>query len=64
MENTERPDEVKSPHENWRELAQKVQHEQDAKRVTELAEQLIAALDREKPCKHLPRNLDAGNRSE
>jgi hypothetical protein len=62
--NTEMSDEVSSPRESWREVAQQVLDEPDPKRVVELAEQLIATLDREKLCKHLPRKPDAGNRSE
>jgi hypothetical protein len=44
-EKTEMPDETRSPRESWREVAQKVQHERDPKRMTELVEQLIAMLD-------------------
>lgn len=62
--NTEMPKEVGSPHESWREVAQKVLDEQDPKRVIELAEQLIARLDREKLSKHLPHKPEAGNRSQ
>lgn len=66
-DNAEMPDEVTSevtsPHESWREVAQKVQHEGDSKRMTELVRQLIAMLDEEQLCKRLPRMRDAGNRS-
>jgi hypothetical protein len=62
--NTEMPDEVRSPRESWREVAQKVQHERDPKRMIALVEQLIATLDEEQLCKHLPRKRDAGNRSD
>jgi hypothetical protein len=62
--NTEMPDEVRSPHESWREVAQKVQQERDPQRTLELVEQLIATLDQEQLCKRLPRERAAGNRSE
>lgn len=62
--NTEMPDEDRSPHESWREVAQKVQDERDPKRMIELVERLIATLDEDQPCKHLPRKRDAGNRSD
>ena len=62
--NTEMSDEGRSPRESWREVAQKVQHERDPKRMTELIEQLIATLDQEQVCKRLPRKRDAGNRSD
>ena len=62
--NTEMPDEVRSPRESWREVAEAVQHEQDSKRMTELAEQLIAMLDQEQSCKRLPRKRDTGNSSD
>lgn len=45
---TDMPDEVRSPRETWREVAQKVQHERDPKAMTELVEQLISLLDQEK----------------
>ena len=61
--NTEVPDEVTSPRESWRQIAQKVVDEQDPKRVVELAEQLIAKLDEERLCKHPPLTRDAGDRS-
>lgn len=62
--NMEMPDEVKSPRESWREVAQKVQHGQDPNRMIELVEQLVAALDEEQLCKRLPRKQDAGNPSD
>ena len=62
--NTEMLDEVRSPRESWREVAQKVQHERDPKRMVELIEQLIATLDQEQLCKRLPRKGDAGNASD
>lgn len=62
--NTEMPVEVRSPHENWREVAQKVQDERDPKKMTELVEQLIATLDEEQLCKRPPRKRDAGNCSD
>jgi hypothetical protein len=61
---TEMPDEVRSPHQGWREVAQKVEQERNPKRVIELVDQLIAALDEEQLCKHLPRKRDAGNGSD
>lgn len=61
--NTEMPDEIRSPRESWHELAQKVQHEQNPKRMIELTEQLIAAFDQEQLCKPLSRKRDAGNHS-
>ena len=62
--NTEMLDEVRSPRERWREVAQKVQHERDPKRMIELVEQLIAALDQERLDKRLPHKRDGGNRSD
>jgi hypothetical protein len=62
--NTEMPDEVRSPRESWREVAQKVQHERDPKRMIGLVEQLLAALDEEQLCKRLPHKRDAGNRPD
>jgi hypothetical protein len=62
--NTEMLGEVKSHRDGWRELAQKVQHERDPNRVTELVEQLIATLDQEQLSKGLPRKRDAGNHSD
>jgi len=62
--NTEMLGEVRSHRDGWRELAQKVQHERDPNRVTELVEQLIAKLDQEQLSKRLPRKRDAGNLSD
>ena len=62
--NTEMLGEVRSHREGWRELAQKVQHEPDPNRVSELVEQLIATLDQEQLCKRLARKRDAGNHSD
>jgi hypothetical protein len=60
--NTEMPDEVRSPRERWREVAEKVQHEGDPKKMIELVEQLITTLDQEQLCKR--RKRDAGNGSD
>jgi len=60
-DNTEMPDEVRSSSESWLEVAEKVQRERDPRRMTELVEQLIATLDQELLCKHLPRKRDARN---
>jgi hypothetical protein len=57
-------DEVRSPRESWREVAERVQQERDPQRVIELVEQLIATLDQEQLSKRLPRNQDAENRSD
>ena len=62
--NKEVPDEVRSDRESWREVAEKVQHEQDPKRMTELVEELIAKLDREKICQRPALKRDAGNLSD
>lgn len=43
----ETQDEITSPPERWREVAQQVQQEQDPTRMTELVQQLIAAFDAE-----------------
>ena len=61
--NRQVPDDVTSPGESWRQVAQKVVDEQDPKRVVELAEQLIAKLDEERLCKRPPVTRDAGDRS-
>jgi hypothetical protein len=53
--NAKMPAEVTSSRDSWREVAQKLEHESDPRRVIELAEQLIAALDEEQLCKRLPR---------
>ena len=63
-ENTEMPDEVSSPCESWREVAQEVQHERDPERITELVKQLIAMLDQEQLCKRLPCKRDTGVSSD
>ena len=63
-ENTEMTEEVRSPRESWRELAQQVQNERDSKKMSVLVEQLIATLDQEEACKHLSHKRDAGNRSD
>lgn len=49
--NTEMPAQVRSPRESWHEVAQKLQRERDPKRMTELANQLVALLDQEQLCK-------------
>jgi hypothetical protein len=56
--NTEMLDEVRSQRGGWRELAQKVQHEPDPNRVSELVEQLIATLDQEQLRKHPARKRE------
>lgn len=61
--NTEMPDEVRSAGESWREVAQRVQHERDPKRMTELVEQLIATLDEAYRRKAAPPEREPGNRS-
>jgi hypothetical protein len=61
---TEMLDEVRSPRERWREVAQKVQQERDPKRMIELVEHLMAALDQEQLCKRQPRKRDPGDRSD
>jgi hypothetical protein len=61
-DNKQMPDEVRSGRESWREVAEKVQHGQDPKRMTELVEELIAKLDQEKLGKRPPVKRDAGNR--
>lgn len=56
---TEMPGEVRSPHESWREVAQKVIQEQDPKKMIELIEQLIAGLDEEQLCKRTTHKRNA-----
>jgi hypothetical protein len=60
---SDKPDEVRSPLESWRELAQKVQHERDPQRMLALVEQLLSALDQEQ-LRKVPRMRDAGNSSD
>src|SRR5262249_52224040 len=60
-ENAETRDEARSSSERWREMAQRVQQEQNPRRVIELVEQLIVALDQERLCNRLPHTRDAGN---
>jgi hypothetical protein len=43
----ETQDEVTSPQDRWRDVAQKVQQEQDPKRMIRLVEELIATFDEE-----------------
>lgn len=45
--NTETQNEVRPHHENWREVAEKVQEERDPKRIGELVEQLLVSLEEE-----------------
>jgi hypothetical protein len=60
----ETQDEVTSPLERWRDVAQKVQQEQDPNRMIELVQQLIATFDEEQLRKRLrPRTGDARNQS-
>jgi len=49
--------------ERWRELAQKVQHEQNPDKMIRLVQQLIATFDEEQQSKQLPPTRDKGNRS-
>ena len=44
---TETQDEVKPQQERWREMAEKVQGENDPQKMTKLVEELIAAFDEE-----------------
>ncbi len=44
---SETQDEVTPPQERWREMAEKVQVENDPQRMTKLVEELIAAFDEE-----------------
>jgi hypothetical protein len=60
---TEVPDQVASPRESWRQIAQKVVDEHDPEKVVKLAEQLIARLDEERLCKRPPLTPNAGDRS-
>jgi hypothetical protein len=46
-ERTETQKDVRAPHESWRDLAQEVQHEQDSRRMNELAKRLVAVLGEE-----------------
>lgn len=62
-ENAEMPDEVRSSREIWRELAEKVQHEQDPERMLELIQQLIAIFDQQQLGTHLRRKRDTGTYS-
>jgi hypothetical protein len=60
----ETQDETTSPLERWRDVAQKVQQEQDPNRMIELVQQLIATFDEEQLRKRLrPRTGDARNQS-
>jgi len=47
-------DEATSVHGNWRDLAQRVQTEQDSKKLLELVEELIASIDKEKIRQRIP----------
>ena len=44
-ENMGRANEVRSPRERWREVAEKIQREQDPNKMMELIQRLIAELD-------------------
>jgi len=52
-----------SPQDRWRDVAQKVQREQDPKRMIQLVEQLIATFDEEERGKRLPLTGDGRSRS-
>ena len=62
--NTETQNQVSSHHEGWREVAQKVQHEGDPKRMIDLVEQLIAMFDEQELCKRRLRKQDTGDHLE
>jgi hypothetical protein len=59
----EAQDEVASPQQRWREVAQEVQQEKDPKRMIGLVQQLIAKLDEEQLRKRPPHTTDARNPS-
>ena len=61
-ENIEARDRGTSPQERWREVAQKIQHEQDPARMIELVQQLIAKFDEQQALKPSPPKPDAQNR--
>jgi hypothetical protein len=66
MENQIAPVETQdgtSPQDRWRDVAQKVQREQDPKRMIQLVEQLIATFDEEERGKRLPLTGDGRSRS-
>ena len=50
----EMQDKVTSSQEDWRKLAQRVQEEQDPRKMIELVQQLIVALDDEETLKSRP----------
>lgn len=52
-----------SAQDRWRDVAQKVQQEQDPKRMIQLVEQLIATFDEEERGKRLPLTGGGSNRS-
>ena len=56
-------EEITSPQERWREVAQEVQQEKDPKRMIGLVQQLIAELDEEQLRKRPPHTTDARNPS-
>jgi len=62
-ENIEARDRGTSPQERWREVAQKVQHEQDQERMIALVQQLIATFDEEQLRTGLPPTRDVRNHS-
>jgi hypothetical protein len=57
------PDELTSPQERWRELAKRVQQEDDPNRMIRLVQELIATFDDEQRRKRLPPMRDTRNRS-
>ena len=56
--------EARSGADSWREVAERVQHERDPKRMMELIADLITKLDQEKLCKCAPTKRDSANRSD
>ena len=63
-ENIEARDRVTSPQERWREVAQKVQHEQDPARMIALVQKLIATFEEEQLLKDLPPTRNVRNHSD
>ena len=60
-ENIEARDRVTSPQERWREVAQKIQHEQDPARMIALVQKLIATFDEEQLRTGRPLTRDVRN---
>ena len=61
-ESIKAPSKITSPQEGWREVAQKVQIEQDPQKMLGLIQQLIATFDEEQVSKRLP-TRDTRNQS-